>query len=55
MGDRVWQVQKELEDLQARVGGADSEVPHLTFDLTGSRNNCPWPSSVVVSEAEACI
>ncbi|XP_059929291.1 golgin subfamily A member 4 isoform X2 [Gadus macrocephalus] len=26
MGDRVWQVQKELEDLQTRVGGADSEM-----------------------------
>lgn len=29
MGERVWQVQKELEQLQARSHGA-AEVPHTS-------------------------
>ena len=32
MGDRVWQVQKELEELQARAHG-DSEVEYFILSM----------------------
>lgn len=33
MGDRVWQVQKELEDLQERSGGGAEVQTFLTCNL----------------------
>uniref|UniRef100_A0A673XR22 Golgin A4 n=1 Tax=Salmo trutta TaxID=8032 RepID=A0A673XR22_SALTR len=39
MGDRVWQVQKELEDLQARTHSGSGEVRYLTCIICVHKNS----------------
>lgn len=54
MGDRVWQVQKELEELQAKTHSTpEVQMSDLLYIFTGSSGVCDWCHNFVISPTGA--